>query len=87
MEITVRGSYPDLLGYLAALEKLPSQMFWSKAALNVGSLSRINAYRYGVHHQPGSDMDSDMTRCARLPGRLWRRLIAPGILLRGWRIR
>ncbi len=28
-------------------------------------------------------MDSDMTRCARLPGRLWRRLIAPGILFAG----
>jgi len=31
----VRGSYADLLQYLAALEKLPTQMFWSMAKMNV----------------------------------------------------
>lgn len=33
--ITVRGSYPDLVQYLAALEKLPTQMFWGEASLSV----------------------------------------------------
>lgn len=35
VEISVRGSYFDLLDYLAQLEKLPSQMFWGKASLTV----------------------------------------------------
>lgn len=35
VEITVRGSYPDLLQYLNALEHLPTQMFWGMAELNV----------------------------------------------------
>lgn len=35
VQITVRGSYPDLLQYLAALEKMPVQMFWGEASLNV----------------------------------------------------
>lgn len=33
--ITVRGSYLDLLSYLTELEKLPMQMFWGKAEMNV----------------------------------------------------
>jgi MSHA biogenesis protein MshJ len=33
--ITVRGSYADLLQYLTALEKLPTQMFWGVAKLDV----------------------------------------------------
>ncbi len=35
VQITVRGSYADLLQYLTALEKLPSQMFWGAAKMNV----------------------------------------------------
>ncbi|HEU0187971.1 MAG TPA: type II secretion system protein GspM [Gallionellaceae bacterium] len=33
--ITVRGNYLDLLQYLAALERLPTQMFWGKAKMEV----------------------------------------------------
>lgn len=35
VQITVRGSYADLLQYLASLEKMPTQMFWGMAKLNV----------------------------------------------------
>jgi len=35
VQITVRGSYLDLLGYAGALEKLPTQMFWGDASLSV----------------------------------------------------
>jgi MSHA biogenesis protein MshJ len=35
VQITVRGSYADLLQYLTALEKLPTQMFWGVAKMNV----------------------------------------------------
>lgn len=35
VQITVRGSYADLMQYLAALEKMPTQMFWGMAKLNV----------------------------------------------------
>ena len=33
--ITVRGSYTDLLQYLTALEKLPAQMYWGVAKMEV----------------------------------------------------
>lgn len=33
--ITVRGSYTDLLQYLTALEKLPTQMYWGAAEMGV----------------------------------------------------
>jgi len=33
--ITVRGSYADLLQYLTALEKLPTQMYWGVAKMDV----------------------------------------------------
>jgi len=33
--MTVRGSYADLLQYLTALEKLPTQMFWGMAKMQV----------------------------------------------------
>ena len=33
--ITVRGSYADLVQYLTALEKLPTQMFWGVAKMDV----------------------------------------------------
>ena len=35
VEITVTGNYLDLLAYLKALEKLPSQMYWGKLDLSV----------------------------------------------------
>lgn len=35
VQITVRGGYLDLLQYLAALEKMPAQMFWGEANLSV----------------------------------------------------
>lgn len=35
VKITVRGSYADLLQYLTALEKLPTQMFWGMAKMEV----------------------------------------------------
>ena len=35
VQITVRGSYLDLLQYLTALEQLPVQMFWGMAKMNV----------------------------------------------------
>jgi MSHA biogenesis protein MshJ len=38
VKITVRGSYADLLQYLTALEKLPSQMFWGVAKMDVVQL-------------------------------------------------
>lgn len=37
VQITVRGSYPDLLRYLAALEKLPAQMFWGEVSMTVAT--------------------------------------------------
>lgn len=36
VEMTVRGNYLDLLQYLTSLERLPTQMFWGKAKLEVG---------------------------------------------------
>jgi MSHA biogenesis protein MshJ len=35
VQITVRGSYPDLLQYLTDLERLPTKMFWGKAEMKV----------------------------------------------------
>jgi MSHA biogenesis protein MshJ len=35
VKITVRGSYADLMQYLTALEKLPTQMFWGVAKMDV----------------------------------------------------
>ncbi len=35
VQITVRGSYADLLQYLTALEKLPTRMFWGEAKMHV----------------------------------------------------
>jgi len=35
VQMTVRGSYLDLLRYLSELEHLPTQMFWSKVDLKV----------------------------------------------------
>ena len=35
VQISVRGSYLELLRYVSALEKVPAQMFWGGADLNV----------------------------------------------------
>lgn len=35
VEITVRGNYLDLLQYLTALERLPTQMFWGRVKMDV----------------------------------------------------
>lgn len=35
VQITVRGSYLDMIRYVTALEKLPEQMFWGEASLSV----------------------------------------------------
>lgn len=35
VQITVRGSYLDMLNYLVALEHFPSQMFWGAAQMKV----------------------------------------------------
>ncbi|MCX7193499.1 MAG: type II secretion system protein GspM [Proteobacteria bacterium] len=35
VQITVRGGYLDLLRYLTALEKMPTQMFWGEVSLSV----------------------------------------------------
>jgi MSHA biogenesis protein MshJ len=35
VELTVRGSYLDMIDYMNALEALPSQLFWGKAQLEV----------------------------------------------------
>jgi MSHA biogenesis protein MshJ len=35
VQMTVRGNYADLMQYLTALEKMPTQMFWGMAKLSV----------------------------------------------------
>lgn len=35
VQISIRGSYLDLLQYVSALEKLPTQMFWAEANMSV----------------------------------------------------
>ena len=41
VELTVSGSYLDLLAYLKDLEKLPSQMYWGKLDLSVGKHPQV----------------------------------------------
>ena len=33
IEVTVRGNYLDMIGYMAALESMPTQLFWGRARL------------------------------------------------------
>lgn len=40
-EIAIEGSYAELYGYLAKLEKLPWQLFWGKAVLDAGAHPRL----------------------------------------------
>lgn len=35
VQISIRGSYLELLQYISVLEKMPTQMFWAEASLNV----------------------------------------------------
>lgn len=35
VQISVRGSYAELLRYVSALERMPEQMFWGEVSLNV----------------------------------------------------
>lgn len=41
VEITVSGSYLDLLAYLRDLEKLPNQMYWGKLDLSVATYPQV----------------------------------------------
>jgi MSHA biogenesis protein MshJ len=41
VELTVSGTYLDLLAYLKSLEKLPSQMYWGKLDLSVAAHPQI----------------------------------------------
>jgi MSHA biogenesis protein MshJ len=41
VEITVSGSYLDLLAYLRDLEKLPNQMYWGKLDLSVTAHPKV----------------------------------------------
>ncbi len=40
-EIAIEGSYSDLHGYLAKLEKLPWQLYWGKLELDAGAHPRL----------------------------------------------
>ena len=42
VEITLQGSYPDLLEYLAQLEKLPWQMFWGRINVDAEQYPRLH---------------------------------------------
>lgn len=41
VELTVTGSYLDLLAYLKDLEKLPSQMYWGRLDLSVAAHPKV----------------------------------------------
>ncbi|MCR5885811.1 hypothetical protein LRS03_24310 [Rhizobacter sp. J219] len=34
MEVTVRGSYPELVGYLQSLERMPRRVYWGELRLD-----------------------------------------------------
>lgn len=41
IELTVEGSYPDLVEYQARLEKLPWQMFWARSQLDASRYPEV----------------------------------------------
>lgn len=41
IELTVEGSYPDLVAYQARLEKLPWRMFWAQSQLDASDYPRV----------------------------------------------
>lgn len=40
VEITLQGNYVDMVSYMAALESLPSQLFWAQAKLDAADYSK-----------------------------------------------
>ena len=42
VEISVQGSYPDMVAYMAALEAMPVQLFWGKASMSVDDYPRAS---------------------------------------------
>jgi len=42
VEVTLQGSYPDLLEYLAQIEKLSWQMFWGRISMNTEQYPRLH---------------------------------------------
>ena len=40
-EIVIEGSYADLTAYLVQIERLPSQLFWSKAVMDASAYPRV----------------------------------------------
>jgi MSHA biogenesis protein MshJ len=40
-EVTVKGSYPDFVQYLAQLEKLPMRMYWGKVTMNADDYPHV----------------------------------------------
>lgn len=42
VEIVVQGGYPDMVAYMAALEAMPTQLFWRKVELVAGSYPRAS---------------------------------------------
>lgn len=42
VEITVQGSYPDMINYVAELERLPWRLFWGKAKLNAEDYTKAS---------------------------------------------
>jgi MSHA biogenesis protein MshJ len=41
IELTVEGTYPELVEYQARLEKLPWRMFWAQSRLDAGDYPRV----------------------------------------------
>ncbi|MFS2021662.1 hypothetical protein ACEN88_34490, partial [Massilia sp. CT11-108] len=41
VELTVRGSYLDMVDYMQALETLPTQLFWGKAQLDAEAYPNV----------------------------------------------
>jgi MSHA biogenesis protein MshJ len=41
VEITLQGAYPDLVEYLAQLEKLSWRMFWGRISVNTEQYPRL----------------------------------------------
>jgi MSHA biogenesis protein MshJ len=54
VEVTVSGSYLDLVGYMHALESMPAQLFWGKAELTVDEYptSRLTLTLYTLSLDP-----------------------------------
>jgi MSHA biogenesis protein MshJ len=42
VQVTVRGSYLDMIAYMAALESLPAQLFWGDASFGVEEYPRAH---------------------------------------------